>query len=73
MSSDQMLTKSSSNTTTPQQPVQPQPFPMQSPYPTITGQLQGGTHSGQGGGHGHYGPRGLHKQSPNPTSRHQHL
>ena len=24
---------------------QPQPFPMQNPYPTKTGQLQGGTHS----------------------------
>ena len=57
----------------PQQPVQPQPFPMQSPYPTKTGQFQGGTHSGQGGDHGHHGPTRLHQQSPNFTTRQHHL
>ena len=53
--------------------MQSQSFPAQSPYTTKTGQLQGGSHSGQGDGHGHHGPRRLHQQSPNPTTRHQHL
>ena len=39
-------------------------------YGQQTGQLQVGTHSKQGGGHGHHGPGGLHKQSPNTTTRH---
>ena len=43
---------------------------MQSSYTTKTGQLQGGSHSRQGGCHGHHGPRRLHQQSPNPTTRH---
>ena len=46
---------------------------MQSPHTTQTGHFQGGSHSGQGGGHGHHRPGGLHKQSPKPTTRHQHL
>ena len=46
---------------------------MQSPYWTQTGQLQGGSHSGQGGGHGNHGPTRLHQQSPNITTRNQHL
>ena len=46
---------------------------MQSHYRTQTGQLQGGSHSGQGGGHGHHGPTGLHQKSPNFTTGHQHL
>ena len=47
--------------------------PVQSPYKTQTGQLQGGSHSGQWGGHGHHGPTGLHQQSPSSTTGHQHL
>ena len=46
---------------------------MQSPQTTQKGQLQGGSYSGQGGGHGHHGPRRLHKQGPSITTRHQHI
>ena len=34
---------------------------MQSRNTTKAGQFQSGTHNGQGGGHGHHGPGGLHK------------
>ena len=47
--------------------------PMQGPYRTQTGPVQGGTHSGQRGGHGHHGQTGLHKQSTNITTGYQHL
>ena len=53
--------------------MQPQPIPMHSPYRTQKGQHQGGSYSGQGGGHGHHGPTRLHQQSPKFTSGHQHL
>ena len=46
---------------------------MQSPYPTQTGQHQGGSYSGQGGGHGHYGSTRLQQQSPDTSTRHQDL
>ena len=46
---------------------------MQSPYRTQKGQHQGGTHSRQGGGHGHHGPTRPYQQSPKFTSGHQHL
>ena len=73
MNSDQMLTGSSNNynnNTTNNATLTP---PAQSPYRTETGQLQGGSHSRQGGGHGHHGPTGLHQQSPSSTTGHQHL
>ena len=47
--------------------------PAQGPHRTQTGQLQGGSHSRQGGGHGHHGPTGLHQQSPKLTTGHQLL
>ena len=53
--------------------MQPQPIPTQSPHRTQKGQHQGGSHSGQGGGHGHHGPTRLHQQSPKFTLGHQHL
>ena len=34
---------------------------------------QGGSHSRQGGGHGHHGPTGLHQQSPSSTMGHQYI
>ena len=46
---------------------------MQNPHTTQKGQLQGGSYSGQGGGHGHHGPGRLHQQGPSITTRHQHL
>ena len=60
-------------TTTTQQPLQPQPFSMQSPHTTQKGQHQGGSYSGQGGGHGHHGPRRIHQQGPSFTTGHQHI
>ena len=47
--------------------------PTQSPHRTQTGPVQGGSHSRQGGGHGHHGQTGLHKQSTDITTGHQHL
>ena len=46
---------------------------MQSPHRTQKGQHQGGSYSGQGGGHGHHGPTRLHQQSPKFTPGHKHL
>ena len=60
-------------TATTQRPLQPQPFPMQSPHRTQKGQHQDGSYSRQGGGHGHHGPRGLYQQSPSITTGHQHI
>ena len=37
--------------------------PVQGPYRTQTGPVQGGSYSRQGGGHGHHGPTGLHQQT----------
>ena len=45
----------------------------QGPYRTQTGPVQGGSYSRQGGGHDHHGPTGLHQQSTNITTGHQHL
>ena len=47
--------------------------PAQGPHTAKARQLQGGSHSRQRGGHGHHGPRGIHQQSPNMSSRHQHI
>ena len=46
---------------------------MQSPHTTQTGQQQGGSHSGQGGGYGYYGPTGLQHQGPGTSTRYQHI
>ena len=47
--------------------------PVQSPYRTQTGPVQGGSYSRQVGVHGHHGPTGLHQKSTNITTGHQHL
>ena len=47
--------------------------PLQGPHTTQARQLWGGSHSRQRGGHGDHGPRGIHQQSPNTSSRHQHI
>ena len=46
---------------------------MQSPHTTQTRQLQGGSHSRQGGGHGHHGPTRLQQQGTSSSTGHQHL
>ena len=48
--------------------MQPQPHTTQSPHTTQTGHIQGGSHSRQGGGHGHHGPRRLHQQGQHITT-----
>ena len=49
------------------------PAQSQSPHTTQTRQHKGGSHSRQGGGHGHHGPTRLQQQSTGTSTRHQHL
>ena len=68
----QVWCQQASKTTT-QQPLQPQLSTMQSPHTAQTRQHKGGSHSGQGGGHGHHGSTRLQQQSTGTSTRHQHL
>ena len=69
-----MSTGSKTTTATTQHPLQPQPSTMQSPHTAQTRQHKGGSHSGQGSGHGRHGSTRLQQQkhrhfykTPTPT------
>ena len=61
------------STKTTQQTVQPQPPQHKALTELKQDKSRGGSDSGQGGGHGHHGPTGLHRQNTSLTTGHQHL